>query len=140
VQVIDFGGAHPLPKPSSRRPIPKIDPGANGPSRAAAYWVGGAGLVGLAVGAVTGILAVQRKRTVDENCEAKGATTVCAPEGYAAIPEGKTFATVSTVATGLGALGVGLGAYFYFSPPGTGSGTASPARAALVGFSVERSW
>jgi hypothetical protein len=74
-------------------------------------WIaGGVGIAGLGVGLTTGIMALGKKSTTDEQCSEK--LHVCTPEGRDAASSGRTLAVVSTVGWVVGALGVGAGAYF----------------------------
>jgi hypothetical protein len=73
-------------------------------------WVlGSVGLAGIGVGAVTGILTMDRKSTVDELCSADE-RPACPPEGLDAASEGRTFSTLSTVGfvAGAGLLATGV--------------------------------
>jgi hypothetical protein len=67
------------------------------------------GAAGLAAGIVTGALALKKKDTVDRECGIGGVETACTTEGKAAADEAKALATGSTIAFGVGALGVGTG-------------------------------
>lgn len=82
---------------------------SSGPSgrRVAAYVVGGAGVVILGVGAVTGVLALGDKDTVTAHCKdtRKNDVWSCDATGLRAAESGQTLATVSSIT-----LGVGLGA------------------------------
>jgi hypothetical protein len=77
--------------------------GSAGPARgpgllAAGLVVGGIGLLAVGAGTVTGILAIDRKGTVDHVCPVgPDGGLRCPPDGLAAASEGSTFATVSTV-------------------------------------------
>ena len=74
--------------------------------RNAGFAVGAIGLASLGVGIVTGVLTLNRKSTVEENCGESG----CTPPGLDAAAEGKTLSTVSSVTfvVGLAALGTGI--------------------------------
>lgn len=76
------------------------------PSRTAGYVLTGVGAAGLVAGFVTGGLALSRKSEMEDNCDARGA---CNQTGLDAAESGDTFATISTVTFGVGALGVALG-------------------------------
>lgn len=97
--------------------------------RTAAYVVGGVGVAGISVGAVTGILAFVRKGEVDDACGPK----FCTQEGLDAEASGKTMAAVSTVAFAVGFAGVGVGAVLLLTS-GRGGGGKTTTSIAPVGL------
>ncbi|AUX45122.1 hypothetical protein SOCE26_066030 [Sorangium cellulosum] len=86
--------------------------GAGG-RRAAVYVAGGLGLVGLAVGGVTGALAIQKKGVVDDRC----AGTACDADGMAAADAMKALGLASTIGFGVGLAGAGAAAVLLFTEP-----------------------
>ena len=70
-----------------------------------AYVAAGTSLAGFGVGAVTGILAVREKQTIDDECVDR----LCTAEGKRAVNDGQRFATISTVGFGVGLI-AGVGA------------------------------
>jgi hypothetical protein len=82
--------------------------------RTVGYVLGGIGLVGLAVGTVAGVMVLERKSTVDDNCDA---AKRCNTEGFDAAESGRTLGVVSTAGLVIGALGVASGAYLILSSP-----------------------
>lgn len=94
----------------------------------------GAGVAGIAVGAVTGGLALSRASTVKDACGAN--YTTCSDASVAAAKDGKLFTTVSTIGFAAGAVFAGVGLYFLLTPSSSSSPspTAStpPASAALT--------
>jgi hypothetical protein len=93
----------------------------------------GTGVAALGVGLVTGALALSKKSTVKEHCDAN---KQCDSDGLAAADSGKTFSTISTVAF-VGA-GVSLGAWLFVGPSSGGgapqsSATRSPSVIVNVG-------
>jgi hypothetical protein len=70
-----------------------------------AYVAAGTSIAGFGVGAVTGILAVREKQTIDDECVDR----LCTPEGKRAVNDGQRFATISTVGFGVGLI-AGVGA------------------------------
>jgi hypothetical protein len=74
--------------------------------KTAAYVAGGVGLAGIAVGAVTGILVLGKKQTVNDNCSGSS----CNDEGLAAANSGKNLAAVSNIGFAVGILGLGASA------------------------------
>ncbi|HEX6274112.1 MAG TPA: hypothetical protein VFZ53_13785 [Polyangiaceae bacterium] len=89
-------------------------PSDHGSGQRTLGWVlGGVGVAGLAVSAVTGVMVLDRKSTVDEECT----NDTCSTKGDEAAASGRTLSTVSTIAFVAGAVGVGVGAYFLLSAP-----------------------
>jgi hypothetical protein len=82
--------------------------------RTVGYVLGGVGLVGLAVGTVAGVMVLERKSTVDDNCDA---AKRCNTEGFDAAESGRTLGIVTTAGLVVGALGVASGAYLILSSP-----------------------
>jgi hypothetical protein len=104
---IGVGALAPQPDVPSPDPTAK----AGNPMRTAAFVAGGAGVLSLAIGATTGILAFSKKGEVDALCPR---SDVCSEEGVAAERTGKALATVSTVTVVVGLAGVGAGATLFF--------------------------
>ncbi|WP_437752492.1 hypothetical protein [Sorangium sp. So ce1389] len=113
----------PPPPPARPRGAPAPDAGAGG-RRVAIYLAGGLGLVGLAVGGVTGALAMERKGVVDKNC----AGTACNHEGKTAADAMKALGLASTIAFGVGIAGAGGAAVLLLTEPkATNAGASSGA-------------
>jgi hypothetical protein len=94
VEVPRGGGAESGPGPeaaSDREPSSTTPTGV--------YVAGGLGATGMVVGTVTGLMAMSKKRTVDEYCTG----SVCNSEGKSAADSGMALGTVSTVGFGVGA-------------------------------------
>ena len=91
--------------------MPNDDAGSS--QRTLAYVAGGIGLAGLVVGAVTGVLVLDRKATVDDECRGH----VCSKEGKEAADSGQTLATVSTIAFGVGLAGIATGVTLILTAP-----------------------
>ncbi|XYH93978.1 hypothetical protein ACMHYB_39940 [Sorangium sp. So ce1128] len=125
----------PPPPPGRAHGAPAPDTGASaGGRRVAVYLAGGLGLVGLAVGGVTGALAMERKGVVDTNC----AGTACNHEGKTAADTMKALGLASTIAFGVGIAGVGGAAVLLLTEPravnaGASSGTWVAAGVVPVG-------
>lgn len=130
------------PPPASSPPAPpRAAPPADRPAGAAPSaevrplgWVlGGAGLIGLALGSVAGVMALAQDRTVDAHCDAE---VHCDREGYEAAQAGRVWATVSTVSFAVGIPATGLGAYLVLrgaaAPPARAAPSARATAAALV--------
>ena len=127
-------GAPPTTKAIDHPPPPAPAPGAHTGRPVYGYVLLGAGAVGLATGAITGILALSRAGTVKDHCGPDYAT--CDAASADAAKEGKTFATVSTVGFIAGAALAGAGLYFLLTAPTSSKGTAltlSPTGAAISG-------
>lgn len=77
----------------------------------------GVGAAGLLASAVTAILVLDKKSTLDENCGIDGDDAACNAQGRAAGDEAKSLALASTIAFGVGAAGIGVGATLYFAAP-----------------------
>jgi len=90
------------------------DPRPSQSSHTAAYLLGGLGAVGLVTGVVAGILVLDRKHTVDQNCT----DHVCNQAGYDAAESGQTLGVVTTVGLITGAVGLGTATYLFLSAPG----------------------
>ncbi len=78
-------------------------------TRGLGYAVGGAGLVAIGVGAVTGLMVLNKASTVKQHCDA---TYACDPTGVDAASNGKLLSTVSVVGFAVGGAAVALGAYW----------------------------
>jgi hypothetical protein len=78
------------------------------------YVAGGVGVVGIIVGTITGVLVLDRKATVDEECNG----TACrSAEGKKAADSGQTLAAVSTIAFGVGLAGLATGVTLVLTAP-----------------------
>jgi hypothetical protein len=66
----------------------------------------GLGVVGLATGAITGILAMQQKEVVDARCKER---FVCDPVGFAAVDRFREFGNTSTISFLVGGVFAGVG-------------------------------
>jgi hypothetical protein len=109
------------PAPDSPQPQP-----AGAPPRAsnALGWiVGGAGVVGLGIGAAFGMRAISLKGDADLQCR----NHLCTPQGVSHIEDAKAAATVSTVGLAAGVVGIGVGAWLLLRAPAP---TAKQARVA----------
>lgn len=118
----------PAPPPVTRAPEPAPPPDS-GPSgrRVAAYVAGGLGLAGLALGGVTGTLAIGQKGTVDEHCDG----AACDHEGKEAADKLQGFGLVSTIGFAVGAAGVGAAAVLLLTEPDRPADAAARARPRL---------
>lgn len=135
--IVVLEAGEPIPAPAARDD--RVVKPVVGPSdadvrsartrRTVGYALAGVGVASLAVGAVTGILALDRAATVDEHCDAD---VRCDQEGLDAAESGEVLAPVSTVTIAAGVLLVGAGVYFLLTskPPRTGQ---SPVASGTLG-------
>jgi hypothetical protein len=99
-------------------------------------WVlGGVGVVGVATFAVTGMMVLDRKSVVDENCDAGKR---CNQAGADAAESGRTLGTISGVSLIVGGVALAAGAYFVLSSDGERPTTALVAGPTTL--SVVRHW
>jgi hypothetical protein len=89
---------------SAGKPAPAS--GHGGARRTVGFVIGGLGLAAAGVGAVTGILVLDRKSTVDDNCDA---AKRCNPTGAEAADSGRTLAPISTVSLVAGGVALAAG-------------------------------
>lgn len=76
-------------------------------------WVlGGVGVAGLGVGAVTGVMVLGKKSTVDDNCDS---ARRCNQTGIDAADSGRTLGTISGASFIIGAIATTAGAYILLS-------------------------
>jgi hypothetical protein len=102
-------------------PTPLTTPAPSGDSLRPLGWVlGSAGLLGLTLGAVAGIMTFEQKRIMNKHCDIN---RICDQTGFDAAQRGPVWATLSSVAFAVGAAGTGVGLYFVLR----GSGSAKPA-------------
>lgn len=95
-------------------------------------WVlGGVGLAGVVTGAVTGMLVLDRKSVVDDNCDADKR---CNQQGVDAADSGRTLGTISGLSFIVGGVALAAGAYFVLSSDGERPTTALIAGPADVSF------
>jgi hypothetical protein len=114
----------PLPEPArpqqavpARKRSPEPQAGPRSVQRTAGFVIGGAGIAALITSAVTGVLVIDRKQTVDRECGPDG---FCSDAAFEAAESGKTLASVSTVAFVFGLVGVGSGTYLVLSSGSSG--------------------
>jgi hypothetical protein len=71
----------------------------------------GVGVAGVGVAAVSGLMLIENKSTVEANCPDKW----CNQEGLDAVASGKTLTAVNTAGWIAGGVGLGAGLYFLLS-------------------------
>jgi hypothetical protein len=89
--------------------------------RTAAYAAGSIGLVGVAVGVVAGLMTMRAASTYKEHCRAGQ----CDATGLDAASSGRTLEIVSPIGFAVGAIGLGTGAWLWFTAPSPDSTRAS---------------
>lgn len=125
----------PKPDPVPRAPSPVTDQRAERGTGTTLGWIFfGAGGVGVAVGAVTGAMALSKASTVKDTCGPDYLT--CTADSVDAASSGQSLATVSTVGFIAGGALVAAGLYFILSAPAaTKAARSLPFRAGGVGGS-----
>jgi hypothetical protein len=111
---------------NERVPANEPAPSKGSSRRVVAITAVGVGVVGTAVGIVSGIATLSAKSNVESHCNAT--TKKCDDEGLDATARGRTFSVVSPVGFGVGLAGLGLGAYLLL----TGKSSTSSERGVAV--------
>jgi hypothetical protein len=130
--------AVPPPLAQPPPPAPSDQPTSSNGKRTAGYIVAGTGIAGILVGSVTGIIALQKKNAMLDDCDKVGGVYSCGADGLDAARSGDTFATVSTIAFAAGAAATGVGLWLILSSNAETQTAlvASPtANGAMVGLS-----
>jgi len=111
--------------PAGQPPHPLAAGGADGsaPNHTAAYVLGGVGVAGLVTGVVAGLLVLDNKGKVNDNCQGH----LCNQAGLDAAQAGKTLGIVTTAGFVVGALGLGTATYLFVSTPAPSENTRSGA-------------
>jgi hypothetical protein len=115
-------GLPPPQQPAGNDKGPSSTPGeASGRPTTLGFVLAGVGLVGIGVGTYFGLQTFSKNSTANDNCPKGG----CNQTGVDAGKDASTFATISTVAYGVGIVGLAAGAYFLFfaGPPKVTAGT-----------------
>jgi len=107
------------------KPVPDTAGGHGSARRTVGFVVGAVGLAAVGVGAVTGILVLDRKSTVDHNCNT---AKRCNATGAEAADSGRTLAPISSVTLIGGGVALAAGAVLVL----TAGGSDSESRAALI--------
>lgn len=119
------------PEPPARAPTPGTVTPPWGGQRIGAFVVGGVGIAGGIVGAVTGGLMLAKKGVVSASCVsgADGISTCKTAAAVAAGDSAKTLGLVSTLGWGTALAGLGVGTVLFFTaPPARKAGAASARR------------
>jgi hypothetical protein len=107
--------------------VTKPPPIEHSGTKTAGFVVGGVGVAATLAGIVTGILVLDKKHAVDQQCNAD---KQCSQAGLDAARSGKTLGVVTTVALATGVVGLGAGTYLVLS----GGSGRSPGREAEIGL------
>ncbi len=113
---LELESIHPEPIGNSAAVSPperEAKPNKTGSSHTWTYVTGGIGVAGIAVGTVTGIMALQKKRVVDDNC----VSSSCNANGLDAANAGRTFGIASTIGFGVGLAGLAAAVALWFAAP-----------------------
>jgi len=113
--------------PAAAPPPPVVHGGDEGAGqRTVGFIVGGVGVAGIAVGAVTGLVAMGKNSDSKQACPNDGG---CAnADGVSANESAKTFGLVSTIAFIAGGVGVAAGAILIFTAPSDSSSRSAQAK------------
>jgi hypothetical protein len=120
--VSPIAAVPPTTEPTSDREPQTGKPG-DGPSpqRTWGYAATGVGIAGLLVGAMTGLMVMDKKGVVNTECP----NEACSKEGMSAVESARSLATVSTIAFGIGVIGVGTGVTLVLTAPESKKGTGA---------------
>lgn len=100
-----------------------VDAGTQGSDKTLAYVLWGVGGAGLLTGTVTGVMAMGKKGTLDDECN----TPSTCPEGQqSTIDSANTLALVSTIGFGIGIAGAAAGTVLFFTGNDSGAAAALP--------------
>jgi hypothetical protein len=101
-----------------------------------AYVLGGIGLEGLAVGAVTGVMVLDKKKVIDRECTGN----VCTQDGKSAADSAHTLGTVSTVTFGLGLAAIAGAAVLWVTDKAPERGASSTRLQPMVATDRGGAW
>lgn len=113
--AVPAAGTTPSPAPSPAQRLPSGDSGVGDGQRMAGVVLGGVGVVGVAVGSVFGITAINKNSDAEKLCP-RG--DVCDDaEGVTLTDDAKSAALVSNIAFGVGGAALIAGAVLYLTAP-----------------------
>lgn len=109
--------------------------------RIGTWSAGAAAVVGLTIGAVAGVLAIEQRAVMSRNCQPDGSVTRCNTAGIEAKNRLVSFGDASTVGFVAGGAGLGVGLGLYLATPTTptpvdGVGSAPATGAVLPPFGI----
>jgi hypothetical protein len=105
--------------------LPLAPSGELGAQRTAALVVGGVGVVGVAIGAVTGVMALVKEKDSRDKCPSDPCATL---DGIQANDDARTVARVSTIAFAAGGVALATGVVLWLTAP-RATASAPPAAA-----------
>jgi hypothetical protein len=111
---------------------PPPDDGSESRTNVPAYVTGVIGLAGVAVGAVTGLVAMIKLNEIKANCVGNS----CEPKDEPKLDDVITFSNVSTVSFIVGGVGLGASAVLFLTEPAAPRGNAQAGRRESLAFSV----
>jgi hypothetical protein len=103
--TLDVSGLAPEPEPTV--PPKELPPEESSGTNPLVYIGFGIAGVGVVVGSVTGVMALSKKSSVDEQC----VDNRCPPSTHDDIDSGRTLGNVSTIAFVVAGVGAGVGVY-----------------------------
>lgn len=106
---------HSPPVPPEAPPPPPRSDGGISARTAIGLGLGGLGLLGVGVGAVTGVMTISTASDLEEQCPDP---KQCTPAGLDLASEGTTLSTVSTIAFAVGTVSLGVGLYLVLTDDG----------------------
>lgn len=101
------------------------------PFRLGAISLGAVGVIGLGLGAATGVLALDAKSVVSRECQRDGARDVCSPHGVVAGEQLKVLGAASTASFVIGAVGLAAAGVVLLATPSSHP-AKSPVRLSLT--------
>jgi hypothetical protein len=113
--LLEVGPVSVTPAPATPKPGPTLDVDTKQTGRSRSpLGVGliAVGAAGIATGLATGALALSAKKTVEDGCDV---TKACTQEALDAADRGRTAATISTIAFGVGLAGTAAGLFVLLS-------------------------
>lgn len=114
----------PLVAPAARPGASTGEGGGMSGRRIGALVAGGIGVAGLALGGVTGGIALSKKSVIEEHCQGN----ICDAEGKAAADASKLPGLLSTIGFGIGAAGIAAGAVLWLTDSSGSAGTGQVKR------------
>ncbi|HEY3499812.1 MAG TPA: hypothetical protein VGK73_34210 [Polyangiaceae bacterium] len=135
--VLELPRESPAPSAAGSAPTGAPPSEANGSKLRNWGWgLGAAGLTGVLVGSVTGMVVLKKKATVTDHCLG----SACDAEGKSAADSGRNLATVSTVAFGVGVTAAVASVVILIATEPRSPKRASQALAPLVSLGPDGAW
>jgi len=112
-------------------------PAKNGRQRTWALVIGGAGVAGVAVGGVAGLVSMSKHNKADNHCSGSHCSDA---QGVSLRSDARTWGNVSTIAFLVGAAGLATGATLWISSPKTESPTTAWVTLGPAGVGMNGTW